>query len=139
MNQQDRQDQMKKKVLWASRHALDQAAEETLQSAVCEQGPCEYEQCDGNCPSVILTKKEVLWPSDKQDCRDLALALHQEFNVLAGVWPAQAIEAFRYADRCNNWDDLHYVPVISPVSVPETEPDVKKVRPFRFVRWAWVA
>lgn len=116
-----------KKVLWASRHALDPSAEEALREVIAEEF--------GDDPEVQISHREILWPTEWRQCRSVASELVEEFHLIAGVWPAQAVEAFRgLTDQ-----EQEYTLVISPVSVPETEPDVKKTRPFRFVRWAYVA
>lgn len=108
---------MDKPILWASRHSIDPA---TLDHLPWTPGL--------DLPPVV--RREILWPADYLGCVDLARRLADEFSLLLGVWPAQAIEAW-----CAVLPEKT-VRVLSTVSVPETEPDIKKTRPFRFVRWA---
>jgi hypothetical protein len=103
-------------VLWASRHALDPAAEEALVAHYYER------------PTIVTG--EILWPAGAEDCAILAQNLVSQFESLYGVWPAQAVEAF------NDLVPSGSATVWAPVSVPETEPYARKVRPFHFVRWA---
>ena len=113
----------KKKVLWTSRHELDPAAEVGLRNLFPEN-------------ELEIKKAEILWSSSEEECYNLAVHLLEGYDCVCGVFPAQAVEAFR---TCLMIDEAScFVPerVFSPVSVPETEPDQKKVRPFRFVRWA---
>ena len=126
------------KTIWTSRHPLAPEALEALRGA--------YEEVPG---VGDLESREVLWPSEPEDCRRLLEDLLRECDILAGVFPAQAQEAI-----CLGLAGQHETPdfremfscpiippgraIISPVSVPETEPEVRKVRPFRFVRWAWM-
>lgn len=115
------------RILWASRHVLDAQAEASLRF-MFEESP----DPDAFQAPVELVSQEVLWPAEASACEQVASDLLRNFDCVAGVFPAQAVEAFlTVADR----RDL-IVQILSPVSIPETEPDVKKVRPFRFVRWA---
>ena len=107
------------KVLWSSRHPMDREAEKALREDFSEF-------------NLEIEHKEVVWPANKGECLDVANTLLASYDVLTGVWPCQAIEAFRVLDGARDLD----VPVMSPVSVPETEPDLMRTRPFRFVRWA---
>jgi hypothetical protein len=87
---------------------------------------------------VELVQKDVLWPADAEGCSKLAVELLSEYSLILGVFPAQAVEAFV---ECHyvGWEGIQPSGrVKSTVSVPETEPDQKKVRPFRFVRWATI-
>jgi len=105
------------RILWASRHPLDAAAEAALRE--------RYPDCS-------VEHREILWPSGRNECGDLVRSLGEEFGVLAGIWPAQAVEAI--LDRA--WSQLESLAVFSPVSVPVKEEDGGKVRSFRFERWA---
>jgi hypothetical protein len=135
-----------KKILWASRHLPDCAAMARLALLCCRDSGSDGSACPGDCTQYGCTKhfqveeKEILWPAEWKACRDLALDLCNTYDVVAGVFPAQAIEALRNAvDYDGDGPRPERKIILSPVSVPETEPDVKKTRPFRFVRWARVA
>lgn len=131
----EKKKKMKKiKILWASRHTLDPDAEQALRKVASE----EIEKLEELKEEVeiLIARREILWSSDEQECSNLAQILVREFSICAGVWPAQAVEAFHNIKKNEGRD---YTLIIGPVSVPETEPDMKKTRPFRFVRWAFVA
>ncbi len=118
-----------KKILWASRHVLDSRARQALEAT--------YEDGDPQTDSIEfpeITCQEILWPSDFTACLGIAHRLLSLWDVLAGVWPAQAVEVFILAG--DRWD--YIVPVISPVNEPVIEPDTGKVREFRFIRWAQI-
>lgn len=117
------------KILWASRHELDPDALTALKG-IFLSGGVEPEE-------IEVESKEILWPAEAEACRDIVIDLVAEYldaihvrAIFTGVFPAQAVEAFRFSNFPGG------IGVYSPVSVPETEPDVKKTRSFRFVRWA---
>lgn len=96
------------KNLWASRHAASAP-------------PIEGEWTE---------KKEILWGESLEECQSLWRKLQIEFDVVYGVFPAQAIEAL------NSLPAIPDFTVFSAVSRAILEPDTGKVRTFQFVRWA---
>lgn len=106
-----------KKILWASRHPLDPMAKEVLAH--------RYDV-------IMLTQREVLWPVGYSDCLEVARELFAKFDVVCGVFPAQAIEML-----VNEF--FGKAVAFSPVSTPVHEPKTGKVRRFEFVRWACIA
>lgn len=142
------------KTLWTSRHQLTPEALEALRELgvcpldprVCGGDPADCEMSHG---LQCCETREVLWPAEPEECSRLLESLLLECDILAGVFPAQAQEAICLAlagqHEGPDFREMFSAPeipigraIISPVSVPETEPEVKKVRPFRFVRWAWM-
>ena len=112
-------------VLWCSRHPLDAEAEAALRGLPGLQ-------------AVEIETREVMWPSDRDGCIRLLRGLRGECDVLAGVWPAQAVEAI--ALEAGAIARALVRPIVAsvwaPVSTPRIEPDTGKVRGFAFVRWA---
>jgi hypothetical protein len=106
--------------LWASRHELDQAALAAMR------------------PHDRLVKREILWPEDQEDCIAYVENLVDEYDLVYGVFPSQALEAvmlFHWSpsDQCYYQGDCKF---FSAVSRPVKEPDTDKTRGFEFVRWA---
>ena len=107
------------KILWASRHELTPEAEKALK---------EMFVLDGD-EIVEIEHRDITWPAGACRCSRLALKLEEQYDLITGVFPAQALEAFR-EEEIEAW---------SPVSEPVKEPDTGRVREFRFVRWARVS
>jgi hypothetical protein len=79
---------------------------------------------------IEIITENVLWPAEEDKCRELAQHLMKSFDIVTGVFPAQAVQAF--------WETADSVLsplVMSPVSVPVKDRDKTT---FVFCRWAFI-
>lgn len=113
-----------KKCLWASRHPMGEGISEALTELF-------FNLFEDNEPVMVISR-DCLWPSDRDGCLQLMMELDNEYDVICGVFPAQAHE------QLGGSDDLLSAVWISPVSEPVSDPDTGRVREFKFVRFAFM-
>jgi len=89
-------------------------------------------------PHDRLVEKEIIWPEGEEDCLATVARLVEDYDVIYGVFPAQAVSAIM-AHHWSAADECYYpgyCRFYSAVSVPVKEQDTGRTRCFEFVRWA---
>ena len=101
---------MEVKAIWISRHEM----------------PAKFKNFEN------VENREILFSTDYDEIKRTLSDLLKDFIYVLGVFPAAVQEVISA--------EFHGIArFYSAVSVPETEPELKKVRPFKFVRWACVS